>query len=261
MDGYNIIFKWPRLKKHMRKGDTKRARELLIDDLESLQDIKGWRIEVVFDGAGKSLVGPMGNGASNRPRVGRGDRKENKSVTNYGVRVVYTGSGVEADSYIEKRCFDAKNVKDGKMTGSFIVATDDAMIRNAAQGAGAVCMSAGRFVDELKAVKGVVSHQVEATLKTLNTAEIRSSNKAKSRRHESGGHVFVNSMGESMLIVDKRKKPQKKNGQSGSHDSTEDLFSGAGWKAKGSQDDALSEMLSKISNNTNASGSGKRKGW
>ena len=46
VDGYNIIYKWSRLKKHMVKGDPSRARQLLIDDLENMRSIKGWRIEV-----------------------------------------------------------------------------------------------------------------------------------------------------------------------------------------------------------------------
>ena len=57
VDGYNVIYQWPRLKKHMLNGNPKRARDLLINDLEELRVIKGWRIEVVFDGRERSTKG------------------------------------------------------------------------------------------------------------------------------------------------------------------------------------------------------------
>ena len=122
VDGYNIIHKWPRLKKHMLKGDTSRARQTLVDDLESLRSLKGWRIEVVFDGAGRNIKsGPLGD--TRLRRVTPADKVASKDVSKYGVRTVFTGSGVEADSYIEARCAEAKNVTNGSKTGTFIVAT------------------------------------------------------------------------------------------------------------------------------------------
>ncbi len=54
-----MIYQWPRLKKWMLKGDTFKARNLLVQDLEALSSVKGWRIEVVFDGAGRSTTGPL----------------------------------------------------------------------------------------------------------------------------------------------------------------------------------------------------------
>ena len=39
VDGYNVIHKWPRLKKWMRKGQPRRARDTLVHDLEELRRI------------------------------------------------------------------------------------------------------------------------------------------------------------------------------------------------------------------------------
>jgi len=173
VDGYNIIHKWSRLKKHMNKGDPARARRLLVDDLENLAFLKGWRIECVFDGTRRSTVGPLGYGGARTTDTKAGLSAARKDVSKHGVRVVYTGVGVEADSYIESRCWEAKNVTDGSITGSFIVATDDSMIRMSGQNAGALCMSADRFVQELKAVKQAVDYRVEAAVAKVNGHAIR----------------------------------------------------------------------------------------
>jgi predicted RNA-binding protein with PIN domain len=155
----------------MVKGDTSRARQLLLDDLENLRSIKGWRIEVVYDGAGRnSRKGPLGH---TRQSISAADRAPTKDVSKHGVRQVYTGSGVEADSYIEARCSGAKNVTGGAFSGSFIVATDDAMIRLAGQNAGALCMGADRFVNELKAVKNTVAYRVEMAMAKVNGEAVR----------------------------------------------------------------------------------------
>lgn len=168
VDGYNIIYKWPRLKKHMLKGDTARARQLLVDDLEDLRLIKRWRIEVVFDGTKKSSVGPLGHGPGNSDRPTRLDQASRAGVSKHGVRVVYSGVGQEADAYIEARCAKAKNVTSGALTGQFIVASDDGMIRIAGQNAGAMCMSADRFVSELKALRKAVEYRVQAAMDKIN---------------------------------------------------------------------------------------------
>ena len=155
----------------MNKGDPQRARQLLLDDLENLRSIKGWRIEVVYDGAGRnSQNGVLGYTRQSLMAV---DKAANKDVSKFGVRQVFTGTGVEADSYIEERCANAKNVTGGEYTGSFIVATDDAMIRLAGQNAGALCMGADRFVDELKAVKKAVAYRVEAAMAKVNGEAMR----------------------------------------------------------------------------------------
>lgn len=211
VDGYNIIYKWPRLKKHMVKGDPARARQLLVDDLENLRSLKGWRIEVVFDGTGKSTVGVLGHGPTgSRNRVTAEDRAENKQVSKHGVRVVFTGVGIEADSYIESRCAQAKNVTKGETTGSFIVATDDAMIRLAGQSAGAFCMGAQRFVEELKSLRKAVDYRVEAAVAKANGHSIRP-DKLRGKMDAQGN---VNNFGfgrNSVLLVDKRPKSRAEN--------------------------------------------------
>ena len=123
---------------------------------------KGWRIEVVFDGAGRkggsrpippttthgdgsgttgtgvsgtlssSSGHPHGGGSTGGPPLGdirrptsltAADRAITKDLSKYGVRIIYTGAGIEADSYIEERCARAKTVTKGRKTGTFMVAT------------------------------------------------------------------------------------------------------------------------------------------
>ncbi|CAJ1959367.1 unnamed protein product [Cylindrotheca closterium] len=245
VDGYNIIYKWPRLKKHMSKNDPARARQLLVDDLENMRSIKSWRIEVVFDGAGKdNRNGPLGQ--SGQRRISATDQKESKDVSKHGVRVVFTGTGVEADSYIEGRCLQAKNVTKGELTGSLIVATDDAMIRSAGTSAGAMCMGADRFVSELKAIKKAVAFRVEVAMaqvngermrpeklwgtttfaptNTVNPANLRplsSSNTTKAtesqiegikglQQTEDGRTVYTGRFGRNAVIIEDRRKKKKK---------------------------------------------------
>eukprot|EP00567_Pseudictyota_dubia_P000310 CAMPEP_0197467748 /NCGR_PEP_ID=MMETSP1175-20131217/65728_1 /TAXON_ID=1003142 /ORGANISM="Triceratium dubium, Strain CCMP147" /LENGTH=320 /DNA_ID=CAMNT_0043003829 /DNA_START=254 /DNA_END=1216 /DNA_ORIENTATION=- len=205
IDGYNVIHKWPRLKKWMKKGQLNRARDTLVFDLEQLRLVKGWRIECVFDGAGKATSpGPLGSGpgsseVSSRITATQTDSK--KKVTNHGVRVVYTGAGDSADSYISQRCFDAKNVTRGEMTGSLIVTSDDNMIRVAGANAGALCMSSGHLVDELKAVRQAIMHRVEVAVAEANGHGIRPA----ALHGTSAPGRFSN----RMVINDKRKKDKE----------------------------------------------------
>lgn len=200
VDGYNIIHKWARLKKHMSKGDTARARQLLVEDLEDLRTVKRWRIEVVFDGTKKSTVGVLGHGPGNSDRPSRMDQQSKASVSKHGVRVVFSGVGNEADAYIEARCAVAKNVTAGALTGQFIVASDDSMIRLAGQNAGALCMSADRFVSELKALKKTVEYRVEAAMAKVN-GQLDSTPK---------GERPVRFGRRSVLIEDKRNRKKSK---------------------------------------------------
>jgi predicted RNA-binding protein with PIN domain len=184
VDGYNVINQWSRLKKHFVKGDLERSRQLLCDDLESLAVLKGWRIEVVFDAARASMNGGGSGPASNvlgaNPKAFRSTLQQRlsptKQVLKHGrVRTVFTGSGIEADSYIEGRCLEAKNVlkSDGKLTQSLIVATDDNMIRICASSAGATLMSASRFVTELKACQHTTQYNVELAMSKVNNMPMR----------------------------------------------------------------------------------------
>ncbi|KAL7486739.1 hypothetical protein ACHAW6_012326 [Cyclotella cf. meneghiniana] len=173
VDGYNVIYQWSRLKKHMIKGNTALARDLLVRDLEDMHCYKGWRIECVFDGFGRSVKGVLGDGPGNVEKVPISERVFKREDTGRGVRIVFSGVGASADSYIEKRCLDAKEVTQGKLSGSLIVVSNDAMIRMVGTGAGAVCMSSNRFVDELKAVKKVTEYRVEAAMAMVNGGYVR----------------------------------------------------------------------------------------
>ncbi|KAL3934023.1 MAG: hypothetical protein SGARI_003564 [Bacillariaceae sp.] len=249
VDGYNVIHKWPRLKKHMNRGDLEKARRLLLDDLEALASLKRWRVECVFDGGGNSkrqnhagggalIAAASGGGTGKNAFQGAtstiastaADKVENKEVYDpkKTVRVVYTGRGVEADSYIEARCSDAKNVTLGKPTSSLMVATDDGMIKMAALNAGALCMSADRFVSELKAVKKSMSYRVEAAMAAINGHAIRpesmwgsdvfieSSNSDAPRKEvieerADGTEVYIQRVGRGeFLIEDKREKNRRR---------------------------------------------------
>ena len=176
VDGYNIIHKWARLKKHMNKGDPERARQLLLDDLEGLASLQRWRIECVFDGAGKAgLSAPLGLGPGNKnPNA---ELTKNPTIAPFGktgsVRTVFTGKQTEADKYIEARCMAAKNVTLGVTTSSLICATDDALIRIAASNAGALCMSSDRFVLELRAVRKSMQYRVELAMSQVNNKPMR----------------------------------------------------------------------------------------
>ncbi|KAL7566947.1 hypothetical protein ACA910_008667 [Epithemia clementina (nom. ined.)] len=130
------------------------------------------------------------------------DKQAKDSVSKHGVRVVFSGVGMEADSYIEARCAQAKNVTEGELTGSFIVATDDVLIKMAAQNAGAWCMSAGRFVNELKAIKNVIGYRVEAAMAKVNGHAIRPE-KLRNTAPVTFGR-------KSALIVDMRNKTKTK---------------------------------------------------
>jgi Predicted RNA-binding protein containing a PIN domain len=208
VDAYNVIHKWPRLKKWMNKGMISKARDMLIHDMEELRALKGWRIEVVFDGYGRAVNGPLGDGPGSkiiRERISKSDQQASKDVTVNGVRVVYSGAGTSADGYIEKRCFDAKQVTDGKLTGSLIVASNDNMIRNAASNAGALCMSAERMVDELKALRKATMYRVEVAVAKVNGRDVRPA-KLLGKPLPT---MFVGGSG-NVIIEDKRNKARRK---------------------------------------------------
>lgn len=238
VDGYNVIYQWSRLKKQMVNGNTQRARELLVRDLEELHCIKGWRIECVFDGFGRKVggLGALSDTESldekERPKkVSLTDRQVSKEDTGRGVRIVYSGVGASADSYIERRCLDAKAITGGKLSisgGSLIVVSNDAMIRMVATGAGALCMSSDRLVDELKAVKKITEYRVEVAMAIANGGYVRPEGMRKNGIStpmmqgargtgtkkvgitEQGGRQVVNTYrGGQFIIEDKRKRKKK----------------------------------------------------
>lgn len=212
----------------MTKGMISKARQMLLLDFEELQSLKGWRIEVVFDGAGRNVnnnvLGDGPGGLQQAEKVTKADMQESIKVTDHGIRVVYSGSGMSADSYIESRCLAAKSVTNGVMTSSFIVASDDNMIRIAAQNAGAIAMSSQRIIDELKAVKKVAMHRVEAVVANVNGHAPR----PEKLRGLTG--VTTGRFGRNQVeLVDKRKKTkpeEKKNIEGGKAAELKDVIEG-----------------------------------
>merc|ERR1712194_639010 len=90
-------------------------------------------------------------------------------------------------------------------TRSFIVASDDHMIRVAAESAGAMTMSSQRIVDELKAVRKTALYRAEAVMARINGQTIRHD----SYLGTSEGRV---GFGRGQLeIVDKRKGTNNNN--------------------------------------------------
>jgi len=238
VDAYNIIYKWPRLKKWMSKGMLSRARDLLIYDLEELRALKGWRIEVVFDGYGRSTTGPLGEGpsGSNNKGVSKSDSQAKKKTTDHGVRVVYSGVGMSADGYIEQRCQQAKQITQGRITGSLIVASDDGMIRTAASSAGAICMGAERMVNELKSLRKSAMYRVEAALEQQQHHDRKdqllnnnNNNNNNQQQKQQQGHSTV--YRGSVIIEDKRNRKKKQK------EEKEDSSSIDGEKAKMTLDD------------------------
>lgn len=222
IDGYNIIHKYARLKKWMKKGMLSKARNMLIHDMEELRALKRWRIEVVFDGYGRNINGPLGDplgskisdnaNTHSRENISKSDQEASKKVTSNGVRVVYSGAGMSADSYIEGRCFAAKKVTDGKLTSSLIIATDDNLIRSVGSSAGAVCMSADRLIDELRALRKATMYRVEVAVAKANGHAVRP--------HQLIGKAMPNRG--SIIIEDKRNRPKKKKKEEGEQSRTLD---------------------------------------
>ena len=264
VDGYNVIYQWSRLKKQMVNGNTQRARELLVRDLEELHNIKGWRIECVFDGFGRKVGGALSDTELDEERkktkVAMSDRQVSREDTGRGVRIVYSGVGASADSYIESRCLDAKEVTGGKLSisgSSLIVVSNDAMIRMVATGAGALCMSSDRLVNELKAVKKITEYRVEAAMAIANGGYVRPEGMRKNGIStpmmqgargtgsnkvgitEQGGRQVVNTYrGGQFIIEDKRKKNKKSNKKASSTGSADDSDGGGGEvKRKATMDD------------------------
>lgn len=116
VDGYNMIYSWASLQE-ARNQSLFAAREELISMLINYQGFKGYSLMVVFDG--------------NRRKDNPGTSSKNGSAS-----IVYTPTGMNADSFIEKKVSDLK--------GKFrcIAATSDALIQNSVLSHGAQRISA-----------------------------------------------------------------------------------------------------------------------
>lgn len=135
VDGYNMIYSWPDLKDISRQS-LHAAREELISRLVNYQGYKGWSLIVVFDG------------------FRRGDNPGSSS-RNGSSSIVYTPSGMSADSYIEKK------VKDLRGKFECVAATSDALIQNSVFSHGARRISAR----ELERMVSSVNQQAFSHLK------------------------------------------------------------------------------------------------
>ena len=126
VDGYNMIYSWPDLKAIARTS-LFAAREELISRLINYQGYKGWSMIIVFDG--------------NRVKDNGGSKSNRGSSS-----IVYTPTGMSADSYIEKKVHDLR----GKF--NCIAATSDALIQNSVFSHGARRISARELEMQVSSV-------------------------------------------------------------------------------------------------------------
>ncbi len=80
---------------------------MLIHDMEEMRSLKGWRIEVVFNGYGRNvnngaIQGDGPGSESTRDKMYKLDQEASKKVTDNGVRIVKSCSRMSADGYIEQ---------------------------------------------------------------------------------------------------------------------------------------------------------------
>jgi ribosomal protection tetracycline resistance protein len=123
VDGYNIIFAWPELKK-LADDNMDSAKMKLLDLLSNYQWIRNCQIIVVFDAY----------------RV-EGHREE--VIDYYNIHMVYTREAQTADQYIEKFAHD--NKKNYKIT----VATSDGLQQIIVRGEGCGLLSARELKAEV----------------------------------------------------------------------------------------------------------------
>lgn len=126
VDGYNIIGRWPRLKKRQEKGDLAGARQLLLDDLLQFAP-RRFEVVCVFDAYGRGELT---------------DRVESY----HGMAVVFTTD--TADSYIEKETLRLSQEKERQQR--VWTATGDRAVQTAAAVHGATVVSSSWLVRELK---------------------------------------------------------------------------------------------------------------
>ena len=124
VDGYNIIFAWPKLAE-IAKDNLHGARDMLIDICSNYQASKGMTLILVYD-----AYKVKDNGGSK---------------TQYNnIYVVYTKEAETADMYIEKTVHKMAKKND------IIVATSDRLEQMIIYGEGASRMSAREFIEEVE---------------------------------------------------------------------------------------------------------------
>lgn len=124
IDGHSLIHAWDELRVlHVRRGELRfRAREELLKQMRTLQDMTSERVVVVFDGTQSKLT----------------DEREDG-----GVQVFYADAGHTADSVIERLA--------AKYAGTYAlrVCTADKMIWEGVRASGALWISPLTLRDEL----------------------------------------------------------------------------------------------------------------
>jgi predicted RNA-binding protein with PIN domain len=123
VDGYNIVFAWPELKR-LAEEDMESARAKLLDILCNYQGIRKCRIIVVFDAY---LV--------------QGHREE--IIDYHNIHLVFTREAQTADQYIEKFAHD------NSKKYNIVVATSDGLQQIIVRGQGCMLMSARELKAEV----------------------------------------------------------------------------------------------------------------
>lgn len=137
VDGYNMIYSWPELKS-IASDSLSSAREELISRLSHYQGYRDCSLIIVFDGWKRA-----GNTGS---RDSRGKAS-----------IVYTPSGMNADSYIEKTVHDLR----GKFR--ITAATSDALIQNSVFASGASRISARELERRLEEMNRGVRKKIQTS--------------------------------------------------------------------------------------------------
>lgn len=124
VDGYNMIHAWPELQR-LADSDMNAAREKLISMLASHAGYRKLMLVLVFDAY---LV--------------KGNRGSEEEVS--GIHVVYTKEAETADAYIERVTGEYRK------EGTVRVATNDTLEQLIILGQGAIRMSAGELLREVR---------------------------------------------------------------------------------------------------------------
>ncbi len=148
VDGYNVIYAWPELKK-LAESHLDVARMRLLDILSSYQGVRNCQVIVVFDAYG--VVGHL-----------------EEVVDYHNIHVVYTKEAQTADEYIEKFAHD------NKTRFNVTVATSDALQQIIIRGAGSLLLSARELKEEIETAEASARRSFEKSqpLRRSNLEEV-----------------------------------------------------------------------------------------
>lgn len=133
VDGYNIIFAWPALKK-LAHESLEHAREKLIDTLVSYGKAKGYMLVLVFDAMYT-------------------EETEKSLSIGKECEIIFTDKEETADSRIEKLVYEHRQQR-----RHIYVATSDGPEQNQILGSGAYRVTARELADDVKRVKQELAH-------------------------------------------------------------------------------------------------------